>query len=119
MTKYQIRFCDSKGHGSFEYIDVKSKKRVEQKAADKATEYINKQREYNGANEWNPFRQPFKPKRIVHVWEIDMETKKPKKGGHRFKLELCFISVTYLNGRKARNEWYEPVKETINKPQKQ
>ena len=24
MPKYQIRFCDSKGHGSFKYVDVKS-----------------------------------------------------------------------------------------------
>jgi hypothetical protein len=111
MTKYQIRFCDSKGHGSFEYIDVKSKKGIEQKAADKATEYISNM--IGRYDNWNPFRKPEKPKRIVHVWEMDMETKQPKKGGHRFKLELCFTEITYGSGRKVRNEWYEPVKEII------
>jgi hypothetical protein len=113
MTKYQIRFCDSKGHGSFEYVDVVPGDFVEQRAADKATEYIN--REPIGFRSFS--RQ--KPKRIVHVWEMDMETKKPKKGGHRFKLELYFTEITYGSGRKVRNEWYEPVKEIINKPQKQ
>jgi len=112
MTKYQIRFCDSKGNGSFEYIDVKSKKGVEKKAADKATEYIaNIRSRYSN---WNPFRQPEKAKRIVHVWEWDSDKKQPKRGGHRFKLELYFIEMTYVSGRKARNEWYEPVETTIS-----
>jgi hypothetical protein len=111
MTKYQIRFCDSKGHGSFEYIDVKSKKGVEQKAADKATEYINERR--SRYSSFIPFRKPERPKRIVHVWEMDMEIKQPKKGGHRFKLELYFTEITYGSGRKVRNEWYEPLTETI------
>lgn len=101
MIKYQIRFCDSKGNGSFSYIDVKSKKGVEQKAADKATEYI--------ANKMQRGFSYDKPKRVVHVWEMDMETKKPKKDGHRFKLELSFTEITYGSGRKVRNEWYEPV----------
>jgi hypothetical protein len=112
MPKYQIRFCDSKGCGSFEYVDVKSKKGVEQKAADKATEYINKLKGYDELHGWNPFRQPFRPKRVVHVWEWDTEKKQLKKGGHRFKLELSFTQVTYGSGRKVRNEWYEPVIES-------
>lgn len=106
MIKYQIRFCDSKGHGSFRYIDVKTKKGIEQKAADKATEYINQQ-----SVSWRSFIKP-KPKRIVHVWEMDMETKNPKKGGHRFKLELYFTEITYGSGRKIRNEWYKPIIES-------
>lgn len=41
-----------------------------------------------------------------------MEKKQPKKGGHRFKLELAFTEITYGSGRKVRNEWYRPVLET-------
>ena len=109
MLKYQIRFCDSKGHGSFQYIDVKSKKGVEQKAADKATEYI---ANGCGLRRGGFFYSAPKPKRVVHVWEMDMETKQPKKGGYRFKLELAFTEITYGSGRKVRNEWYEPVIES-------
>lgn len=112
MTKYQIRFCDSKGHGYFRYVDVKSKKEAGQKAAKVATDDINERKSRYSA--WIPFSQPEKPKRIVHVWEMDMEKKQPKKGGHRFKLELYFTEITYGSGRKVRNEWYQPVPEPKN-----
>lgn len=107
MAKYQIRFCDKKGHGSFEYIDVKSIKGVEKKAADKATEYLNKRKATVG--NFGFFLHSFKPQRIVHVWEWDTEKGQPKRGGHRFKLELMFFQATYMSGRKVRNEWYEPI----------
>jgi hypothetical protein len=104
MPKYQIRFCDSKGHGSFCYVDC-SQKQAPQKAAEKATEYINNQK----GIPTGLFRQPYKPKRIVHVWEWDSEEGEPKKKGYRFKLELMFIAATYNSGRKVRQEWYEPI----------
>ena len=103
MPKYQIRFCDSKGHGSFCYIDAD--KDVEQKAADKATEYINNQKERS----FGYFGSHIQSKRTVHVWEMDMETKQPKKKGHRFKLRLAYVQATYTDGSKSRKEWYEPV----------
>lgn len=103
MIKYQIRFCDSKGHGSFQYVNVGPGDYVQQMAADKATEYISRPQ--------RGFVRD-KPKRIVHVWEMDMKTKQPKKGGHRFKLELCFTEVIYGSGRKVKNEWYEPIIES-------
>lgn len=108
--KYQIRFCDKNGNGSFQYVDVKSRKGVEKKAAEKATEYINKQKEVRG--NFGFFINSFKPKRVVHVWEWDTEKGEPKRGGHRFKLELMFIQATYTTGRKMRNEWYEPIEVT-------
>ena len=108
MPKYQIRFCDSKGHGSFTYIDVDSVEGVEQKAADKATEYIK-----NGSGlRRGFFNSVSKPMKTVNVWEMDMTTKEPKKKGHRFKLRIVFVEVTYQGGSKRRNEWYEPVIET-------
>lgn len=115
MPKYQIRFCDKRGCGSFEYIDVKSIKGVEQKAADKATQYIqNKRACWQESAGWNPFVaiNPFKPQRVVHVWEWDTVNKCVKKGGHRFKLQLAYFQATYTNGAKKRSEWYEPVIET-------
>jgi hypothetical protein len=108
MPKYQIRFCDSKGHGSFTYIDVESVEGVELKAADKATEYIT-----NGCGlRRGFFNTSSKPMRSVNVWEMDMETKEPKKKGHRFKLKLFHTTITYSSGEKERDEWYEPVVET-------
>lgn len=108
MPKYQIRFCDSKGCGSFKYVDVKSAKEAPQAAAAMATDYIEEQK----AIPTGLFRQPFKAKRIVHVWEWDTEMKEVKKKGHRFKLELFFVQATFNTGRKSRKEWYEPVIET-------
>lgn len=100
MPKYQIRFCDSKGHGSFCYVD--GEKNVEQLAADKATEYINRDMGFGA------FGRRIESKKTVHVWEMDMVTKQPKKGGHRFKLKLAYVQATYTDGSKTRKEWYEP-----------
>lgn len=105
MPKYQIRFCDSKGHGSFQYVDCDAKDAPE-KAAEKANEYITRQ---------NELRRGFtiiQNKKTVHVWEIDMETKQPKKKGHRFKLTLNYVQATYSDGTKERKEWYEPMEIT-------
>lgn len=95
MPKYQIRFCDSKGHGSFRYFDAD--KKIEQEAADAANLYM----------ETRLTNYPL-PK-TVNVWEMDMVTKEPKKKGHRFKIRKSFVQATYENGRKERKEWYEPV----------
>lgn len=117
MPKYQIRFCDSKGHGYFKYIDVKSKKGVEKKAAEAATKHIIEEAEKcKGSNgtfdAWGIFRVPSKPMKTINVWEWDIEKKEPKRGGHRFKIRLAFFEVTYKGGGKRREEWYEPVIET-------
>jgi hypothetical protein len=106
MPKYQIRFCDSKGNGYFEYVDVKSKKGVEQIAAAKATDSINRVKQ---TSRGGIFGQQYKSKRTVHVWEMDMITKQPKKDGHRFKLSLASVTASYTDGSKSRKEWYEPV----------
>lgn len=112
MKKYQIRFCDSKGCGFFEYILVKHGEDVMKIAAEKATE-VNEKRKLQHAeqSQWNPFKalHPYKAKRVVHVWEWDMVKKKPKIKGHRFKLELYHFEATYTSGNKTRKEWYEPI----------
>lgn len=114
MPRYQIRFCDSKGNGYFEYVDVRSKKGVEKIAADRATEVITKEahRYRTTGGPFGMFIQAPKPKRIVHVWEWDAGKRCPKKGGHRFKLQLGYLQATYSDGSKERKEWYEPVIET-------
>jgi hypothetical protein len=106
MLKYQIRFCDSKGNGSFRYVESKTKKGIENKAAQVATDYL---KEHYERQRFRMFTPPAKPKRVVHVWEWDTEKKEVKRNGHRFKLELRYIQATFLNGNKRREEWYEPV----------
>jgi hypothetical protein len=120
MPKYQIRFCDSKGHCYFRYIDVKTKRGVEKKAAEAATKQIIEEaekcnRSSGSFDAWWIFRQPSKPKKTLHVWEWDIENKCVKKGGHRFKLRLAYFQATYTDGSKTRKEWYEPVIETKTK----
>lgn len=115
MKKYQIRFCDSKGCGFFEYILVKHGGDVMKITAEKATEVNDKRKlQHTEQSQWNIFKalHPYKSKRVVHVWEWDLENKQPKKGGHRFKLKLAYIQATYTDGSKSRKEWYEPVIET-------
>lgn len=103
MAKYQIRFVDKQGHGSFCYVDCE-KDDAGKMAAEKATEYINRIK-----NTRLPFQVIEKPKRVVDVWEWDTEKKEVKKKGHRFKLQLMYVQATYNSGRKVRNEWYEPI----------
>ena len=114
MPKYQIRFCDSKGYGYFRYLDVKSKRGIEKKAAEAATKIIIEESEKykSQGGPWGIFSIPPKPKKVLHVWEWDLEKKEPKRGGHRFKIRLAFIEATYVGGGKRREEWYEPVIET-------
>lgn len=102
MTKYQIRFCDKDGNGSFKYFDADEN--IEQKAADTANDYI-QTRIIRGFDSFVP------PKKL-DVWEMDMTTKQPKVNGHRFKIQLTKSVTTYQSGRKVRNEWYEPIIET-------
>ena len=108
MRKFQLRFCDSKGCGHFIYFEADKTKPgvIEITAAEKATEHLQKQRAQDAANRFNPFRQPYKPKRVVHVWEWDYETKAPKKKGYRFKIHYAYIKATLANGNKAFDEWY-------------
>jgi hypothetical protein len=106
MPKYQIRFCDKDGNGSFCYVECTAKE-APQKAADKATEEINKRKNKTGL-----FVAPYKAPRRLNVWEWDTEKKEVKKKGHRFKLQLIFVEATYNSGRKVRDEWYEPVDNT-------
>lgn len=123
MIKYQIRYCDSKGNGHFQYVEVKSQKLAPEKSAESATEYLQKQRAKEGSafgsfDIWAPFRPPFKPRRTIHVWEWDNDKKEVKKGGHRFKLTYCYLEATYIGGGKRRQEWYEPVISVDTKEQK-
>lgn len=102
MPKYQIRFCDKQGNGSFNYFDAEEN--IEQKAADTVNDYL-KNRLTRGFDSFIP------PKKL-DVWEMDMTTKEPKVKGHRFKLQL-FKSTVHISGRnKVVNEWYEPIEVT-------
>jgi hypothetical protein len=114
MPKYQIRFCDSKGHGYFKYIDVKSKRGVEKIAAESATKHIIEESEKYKRNggPFGMFISLPRSKKTLHVWEWDIENKCVKKGGHRFKLQLSYFQATYTDGSKVRKEWYEPLIET-------
>lgn len=106
MIKYQIRFCDSKGDGSFTYVDVKNAKDAPKAAAEQATKYINEQKERSFGF---LYTRQYKSKRIVHVWEYDTNKHAPKKDGHRFKLQLGYVEATYTDGSKSRREWYDPA----------
>lgn len=106
MPKYQIRFVDKQGCGFFRYVDCE-KEEAPQKAAEKATEEINKQKSRTGL-----FVAPYKAPRRLSVCEWDTEKKEIKKKGHRFKLELMYVQATYQSGRKVIDEWYEPVDNT-------
>lgn len=115
--KFQIRFVDKQGNGSFEHFDAQ--RNVEKKAAEIATAFIERKKEQaqNNGSFW-PFTPAYRPHRTVQVWEYDIEKKEPKKGGRRFKLQLHYFQATYRGGHKVRNEWYEPMIEEKKKKEK-
>lgn len=95
MPRYQIRFVDKDGCGVFKYFDADDN--IEQRAADVATDYMNQR------------MASYDLPRTVNVWEMDVQTKEPKKKGHRFKIRKTYVQATTLDGGKTRDEWYEPI----------
>lgn len=98
--KFQIRFTDKSGCGSFEYFDADTLEHAHVKAEDVATEYIQKIRirESNSVL----FHKLAKSKMIptVSVVEYNTETQTAKRGGLKFKLTYCYVQATYKSGLK-------------------
>jgi hypothetical protein len=105
MQKFQLRFTDSQGNGSFYYFETDKPTNIEVKACELANEVLQKERDKFHAS--SIFFKPFKPKRVVQVWEYDNETKGPKKKGYRFKIHYAYFKATSKGGQIHFNEWYQ------------
>jgi len=93
MPKYQIEFNRGGSLKSFKYFISEKGDSTTELACQAANEAL---KTFNG-----------RPPRVLSVREMDMEKKKPKRGGHKFKLHLVFFEATFTSGRKERDEWYQ------------
>lgn len=98
--KFQIRYCNSKGHGHFKYFEVGPREKIEELAEISANTYLYEQRDKDKEQILNPFHMDYKPPKTLHVWEWDIAGKCEMKGGYRFKLQY-----SYLKGRTNANKW--------------
>lgn len=106
MPKYQIEFNHGEGSKSYKYFKTEDYAKgvtVESIAADVASDALDNDKQNASFRSFGHF----KPLKTLTVREMDMETKKPKRGGHKFKLHLTFIQLTTDSGRKERFESYE------------
>lgn len=101
---YQIRLLRD-GCGSFLYF--RANKGIEDMACALTNIFLKKKRENGTVG--SIFNPPYQPIKTISVVEYDNETKKPKRGGEKFKLRLSWLEMKFLDGSKIRNEWYEPV----------
>lgn len=95
---YQIKFSSGGGGASFTYFDHEGDG-LEQAAADKANEYIEKQQ--SSARMFSSF----KPPRTVTVVEYDNVKKQPLRSGKKFKLRLSTFKVKTNRG-SYKGEYY-------------
>lgn len=109
MPKYQIEFKEVSGGAKsfhYKYFDTEDYGKgitVESIAADVASDTLENDKQNASFRSFGYF----KPLKTLTVREMDMETKKPKRGGYKFKLHLTFIQFTTDSGRKERKEWYQ------------
>ena len=124
MSKYQIRFTDRRGHGSFEYVDAETVDEAKELAVSKANEYLKQKRHWEMIHEPLWFESAFKPIRVVNVVEIikterEMNVSRngittreirpewiTKRSGNKFKLKLSYIQFKFSDGSIDLNEWY-------------
>lgn len=100
--KFQLRFKRN-GSCSYRYCDVSSVEQAPAAATEEANKYLSEQRE----NQFMRFGVE-KPVRTVEVVECGKAGIAIRKG-HRFNLKLCFIEYRFKDGRRERDDWYEPI----------
>lgn len=101
MARYQIEYKDGTGRQasySYSYFDA-------DKDVEKANERLKRDKENADFRSFGYF----KPIKTLTVREMDRSKKEPKRGGHKFKVRLTYLSITTDSGRKERQEWYEYI----------
>jgi hypothetical protein len=100
FMKFQIRFTDKDGCGTFRYFDAESLEEAYPESEVSANEYIRKVRERDLKSLMTRFAGASKMPNTVSVVEYDVKTQRAKRGGIKFKLGYCYVQATYKNGLK-------------------
>ena len=111
MRTFQIRNTDSKGYGSYYYLDFENdtdEDEIKRFLENRVNEEITKI-EYNIKHQIIPYC--FIPihqqlRKTMKVVEYDKKRHKAVINGTRFKLSLMYIRLTFSNSKSSRY-WYE------------
>lgn len=105
MAKYQIDFNWGGSSHSYNYFEADSD--PEKVAAEVATKCVDEK--HAGARIFSAVKWPS----TLTVREYDNEKKQVKRGGHKFKLRLKYLKMTFRGGGFKKEEWYESELETV------
>ena len=111
-VKFQIRFTDKNGCGSFEYFDATYKEALEF-ASVTANEYLDRRNRNHQFTVRSMFGIKSETYRTVQVVEYNTDTHRAKRGGMKFKLKLRYVQATFADGSKRRGEWYAASESSI------
>lgn len=107
--KYQLQFKTGGSGKSRSYRYVEGNKKTAPDLAIKEA-MIELEKGYNNQNIFHQFN----PQKTIQVVELEDkgENHKPfrwitKKGGHKFKIRLCHMTMTFHGGNKKKEMWYE------------
>lgn len=108
MKTFQIRNVDSKGHGSFEYVDVPDDATKEQTEA-AVNELMTEKLERHNLYRYFGQRSFFNTRGAMKIVEYDRTTNKAKRGGLKGRLfsgHTVAKGINILTGNKFEREYF-------------